>query len=157
MTASRHPDDIIREMREIRQDMHEDVVGIVDRAQGIVERAQDFTDWRYYVRNYPLTCLGAAVLAGYFLIPAKPRIVEKEVRIPAPETKAKKRANSTLFGTVGGLVASLALQAASAYAKQQLSGMLNASLNSAYPSAPPSPNGKHGSHAHSGPNGGDYQ
>jgi len=157
MTTSRNPDDIIREMREIRRDMQEDVVGIVDRAQGIVERAQDFTDWRFYVRNYPLTCLGVAVMAGYFLIPARPRIVEKEVRVPTPEAKTKKRANSTLLGTVGGLVASLAFQAASAYAKQQLNSMLKASLTEAYPLSPPSSNGKHGTHAHSGPNEGDYQ
>jgi len=157
MTTSRTPDDIIREMREIRCDMREDVEGIVDRAQGIVERAQDFTDWRFYVRNYPLTCLGAAVLAGYFLIPARPRIVEKEIRVPATETKAKKRASSTLFGTVGGLIASLAFQAASTYARQQLNSMLKASLDSGFPSSTPSSNGRHGAPTHSGPNGGDYQ
>jgi len=156
MTTSRNPDDIIREMREIRREMHADVAGIVDRAQGIVERAQDFTDWRFYVRSYPLTCLGAVVLAGYFLIPARPRIIEKEVRLPAPEPKAKKRANSTLFGTIGGVVASLALQAASTYARQQLNTMLNASLTGGFPPTHSS-NGKHSAPTHSGPNPGDYQ
>lgn len=32
-------------------------------------------DWRHFVRHHPWACVGAAALAGFVLIPSKPKIV----------------------------------------------------------------------------------
>src|SRR4030095_2033115 len=56
---------IRQRMEEIRCDLDEDV-------QEIVEGARDMGDWRSYVRSYPCACVGAAVVAGYLIIPRRP-------------------------------------------------------------------------------------
>ena len=57
-------DVILRRMEEVRCDVDEDV-------QEIVEGARDMGDWRHYVKNYPWVCLGAALAAGYLIVPRR--------------------------------------------------------------------------------------
>ncbi len=158
MSNSRSADDIIRDMQQVRRELRADVAGIVDRAQDIVDRAQDMTDWRYYVRSYPLVCLGAAAVVGYLLVPTRVKHLntrDQEVKLVTP-TKEKSSVGTTLIATAGGIVTSLLMQAASTFAKQQLNQILNSSLDVAYPSTPGSPSqstngtGKHPTAANGG-------
>src|SRR6476620_11436961 len=55
---------ILQRMEEVRCDVDEDV-------QEIVEGARDMGKWRYYVRTYPWVCLGAALAAGYLIVPRR--------------------------------------------------------------------------------------
>lgn len=55
---------IRQRMKEVRQELDEDV-------QEIVEGARDLRDWRSYVRSYPWVCLGAAVAVGYLIVPRR--------------------------------------------------------------------------------------
>ena len=57
-------DDIVRRMREVRREMSDDVRGIVDTAKTL-------SDWRYYVKNHPWACVGAAVALGFLVAPRK--------------------------------------------------------------------------------------
>jgi hypothetical protein len=56
---------IRQRMEEVRCDLDEDV-------QEIVEEARDMGQWRYYVRTYPWVCVGAALAAGYLIVPRRP-------------------------------------------------------------------------------------
>ena len=55
---------ILQRMEEVRCDVDEDV-------QEIVEGARDMGKWRYYVRTYPWVCLGAALAAGFLIVPRR--------------------------------------------------------------------------------------
>ncbi len=55
---------IRQRMEEVRHELDEDV-------QEIVEGARDMGEWRTYVRAYPWVGLGAALVAGYWLVPRR--------------------------------------------------------------------------------------
>jgi hypothetical protein len=105
---------IRQRMEEVRCDLDEDV-------QEIVEGARDMGDWRAYVRDYPWVCLGAALAAGYLIVPRRPW-----------ETIAKLANQGRLLatsqlprpGSAGGMLLSLAsnlvLRGVSTYALQQV-------------------------------------
>ena len=57
---------IRQRMEEVRGNLDEDI-------QDIVEGARDMRDWRSYVRSYPWVGLGAALAAGYLIVPRRPR------------------------------------------------------------------------------------
>ncbi len=130
---TRSADEIMREMRQIRRELRDDVAGIVDQAQTIVDHAHDLTDWRYYVRNYPVTCLGVAVAAGYLLIPTRVKVVDPKghditERMQKSEPIQSASWTSTILGTVGGLATTLLLQGVSSFARQQLESVLEKAL-----------------------------
>ena len=57
---------IQREMQAVR--------GHLDRDVGqLLESARRMVDWRQQVKNYPWVAVGAAVIAGFLLIPRRPR------------------------------------------------------------------------------------
>lgn len=64
MNDSHDTETIRKRMEKIRCDLDEDV-------QDIVEGARDLGQWRYYVKTYPWICVGAAVAAGYFIVPRR--------------------------------------------------------------------------------------
>lgn len=64
-------------MSQVREHLSHDV-------HEIAENARVMSDWRYYVRNYPLICAAAAVAVGYLIVPSRVRIVR-----PDPETLAE--------------------------------------------------------------------
>ncbi|MCO6046290.1 hypothetical protein NG895_20520 [Aeoliella sp. ICT_H6.2] len=51
-------------MATVRGDLERDIAGAS-------QRVHDATHWEYYVKKFPFACLGAAVLAGYALVPSK--------------------------------------------------------------------------------------
>src|SRR5687767_11740821 len=72
-------------MNEVRCDLDEDV-------QEIVEGARGMGKWRYYVRTYPWVCLGAALAAGYLIVPRR----QSGMR-PDAQTLAELANQSRLF------------------------------------------------------------
>lgn len=59
-----HADDICRRMDAIRQTAGEEV-------ETIVQSARELSDWRYYVKNHPWLCAGAAAGLGFMLVPRR--------------------------------------------------------------------------------------
>lgn len=57
-------DDICRRMDAIRQTAGEEV-------ETIVQSARALSDWRYYAKNHPWLCAGAAAGLGFMLIPRR--------------------------------------------------------------------------------------
>jgi hypothetical protein len=106
--------EIQRQMSEIRGEMRHDM-------QTLVSNARTLSDWRYYVRNYPWACMGAAAFVGYLLVPpriavAAPAPPRSE---PAPRThteQKEKEQKKGLAGVVMGMVMSAALRGASGIA-----------------------------------------
>src|SRR5437762_6297131 len=71
LSASSKADEAQRQMREVRQELREDV-------QEIVVGAHKIGDWTVYVRAYPWLCVGAAVAAGFMLVPQRSVIVKPD-------------------------------------------------------------------------------
>jgi len=70
--SSESADDLVREMREVRSNLGEDM-------QRFVDNARVMTDWHYYIRRAPWLSLGAAAALGYLIIPSKPRYVRPDL------------------------------------------------------------------------------
>jgi hypothetical protein len=112
-------DAILRRMEEVRWDVDEDV-------QEIVEGARDMGKWRYYVKNYPWVCLGAALAAGYLIVPrrslAMPPAAQKADELAKP-SPVLETTGSSLTSNVGAivlpLVGNLVMQGIVAYVGQQ--------------------------------------
>jgi hypothetical protein len=110
---------ILQRMEEVRCDVDEDV-------QEIVEGARDMGKWRHYVRSYPWLCLGAALAAGYLLVPR--RAIGLQPTSPKPDDIAnsshlRDTPASTLSRNVRGVlvpfVGNLVMRAITVYVDQQ--------------------------------------
>jgi len=64
-------DEILRQMREVRAELREDV-------QELVVSAKEMADWKRYVQAYPWLCAGAALAAGFVLVPQRAHIVHPD-------------------------------------------------------------------------------
>jgi hypothetical protein len=96
---------IRQRMEEVRCDLDEDVQEIVEGARGMGE-------WRTYVRAYPWVCMGAALAAGYLIVPSSLAGLASSSRsLEAPKGHARRM----LLAFVGNLV----VRGVSAYALQQ--------------------------------------
>jgi hypothetical protein len=51
-------------MQHVRRSVGDDVLGIVSTAKTL-------SDWRYYVQHHPWACLGAALVAGFLVVPKR--------------------------------------------------------------------------------------
>src|SRR5690606_8863460 len=89
-------------MRELRDEMNEDV-------EALVNSTEDLADWRKYVRAQPWLCVGAAALAGFLLAPARKR--------SQPATEAATKAG-VLSGLGGALIGAMATAVANRAAMQ---------------------------------------
>lgn len=118
-TSPTSPDDIRRQMRQIRRDLGTDV-------EELVVQAERLMDWRYYVCQYPWAMAGLATFIGYFIVPRRhvafspdertlSRLVERlPVHVqPPPETK-----NVGIVGSLLNMGTNLVMRAALAYASQ---------------------------------------
>jgi hypothetical protein len=106
---------ILQRMEEVRCDLDEDV-------QEIVEGARVMGKWRYYVRTYPWICLGAALAAGYLIVPRRAFGMQPIAQTPAElanpsllVTPPQGNARGMLLAFVGNLV----MRGVSSYALQQ--------------------------------------
>jgi hypothetical protein len=105
--------DSIRErMQNVRRSVGDDV-------EGIVHTAKTLSDWRYYVKNHPWACLGAAFAAGFLLMPKRKLPKEDDARQLIELLKSNKISlgamGATPFGPgTGGLAKTLIAMAAPA-------------------------------------------
>jgi hypothetical protein len=76
-TKNDRAEQIQRSMQLIRRDLDHDF-------DQVKQSASQLTDWRYYVRNYPWTCVGLAAAIGYIVVPRK-------LQIQSPDTKTLEK------------------------------------------------------------------
>jgi hypothetical protein len=112
-------------MLELRSEVREDVEGIFDRAEQL-------TDWRYYVRRYPWACLAAAAVVGYAIVPKHPAVkldadaLAEALRKSGVAGSANSSHGRTSWLRTGlGIAGSLLLRQAAATAGQELSKILD--------------------------------
>jgi len=115
---------IRRKMHHVRQDMGDDL-------KGIVLGARQLSDWRYYVKQHPWACLGAAFALGFVLMPGKrpPASAEVEQLLAQLRQSTKKaRAlgggsfSSSLLGRLVNMAAPIAVRSATSFLSSQMSG-----------------------------------
>jgi len=98
MQDSDDADDICQRMQRVRGEVKDDV-------QDIMQSAKKLTDWRYHVKNHPWAFLGAAVAAGFLLVPRR----KTPLTAGAQELAALLKKNNIPLGNVSaskkGLVA----------------------------------------------------
>lgn len=105
-------DSIRQRMQNVRRSVGDDV-------EGIVHTAKTLADWRYYVKNHPWACLGAAFAAGFLLMPKRKLPKEDDARKLIELLKSNKISlgamGATPFGPgTGGLAKTLIAMAAPA-------------------------------------------
>lgn len=111
---SHDADEVQRQMREIRAELRDDV-------QDLVVSAEKMADWTQYVMAYPWLCVGAALAAGYLIVPQRAIVMRPDAEAmielakkhklfvnTTPGAPPKKRGG--LFGELLGLAAATLLQ-----------------------------------------------
>ena len=113
-SSSHEADEIQREMREIRAELRDDV-------QELVVSANKMADWTSYVTAYPWLCVGAALAAGYLIVPQRAVVMRPDAEAMIELAKKHKlfvnttdgkapRKRGGLFGELLGLAAATVLQ-----------------------------------------------
>ena len=112
--SSHEAEEIQRQMREIRAELRDDV-------QELVVSANKMADWTQYVNAYPWLCVGAALAAGYLVVPQRAVIMRPDAGALVELAKKHKlfvntterqapRKRGGLFGELLGLAAATLLQ-----------------------------------------------
>lgn len=73
MSVQQTPGELQRQMAQLRSDVQVDVGEVIDRAE-------ELTDWRYYVERHPWICVSAAAVIGYLLVPPRYEIVSPDAK-----------------------------------------------------------------------------
>ena len=112
-------DEIRRQMAQIRHDLHQDVSNVVSGVSDVVNEVSGVMDWRAALRGHPYILVGAALAAGYLIVPRRKQVSEPSLNsfassvVPEPITRKKR------FRPVSSAIQFLwpiATQAAQAYA-----------------------------------------
>jgi len=123
--ASAEAEQIQKQMRELRADLREDV-------QDVVVSAHKMADIANYVRAYPWLCVGAALAAGYLIVPQRAVILRPDAEalvelakkhqlvVKTSEGPAQKKRGG-LFAQLLSLAAATLLQGGLKFATNQLS------------------------------------
>jgi hypothetical protein len=90
-------DEIQRQMREIRAELRDDV-------QELVVSANKMADWTQYVTAYPWLCVGAALAAGYLIVPQRAVVMRPDAEAMIELAKKHKLFVNTTDSTTGGPV-----------------------------------------------------
>jgi len=107
-------DEVQRQMREIRAELRDDV-------QELVVSANKMADWTQYVTAYPWLCVGAALAAGYLIVPQRAVVMRPDAEAMVELAKKHKlfvnttdgklpRRRGGLFGDLLGMAAATLLQ-----------------------------------------------
>lgn len=129
-------DEIRRQMGQIRHDLHLDVSNVVSGVSNVVSDVSDVMDWRSILRSHPYLLVGAAMVAGYLIVPRrKTRLEETPIRlagvanaqgIVSPPRKKSFRPLAWAFD----LAWPIATQALQAYAMVWVENQLKQNLKS---------------------------
>ena len=97
-------DRIRNEMQNVRQEMGHEVKGILDGAKQL-------SDWRFYVRQRPWACVGGAFALGFFLSPARKRLLDPDAKRILAQLRDAGALPRSLAGAApaasGGMLASV--------------------------------------------------
>ena len=128
--------EIQRQMQQVRTDLRANV-------HELVESAREMTVWQRYVQSYPWTCLGAAALVGYLVIPSRSRIIKPDasqmaelVNAQLAQANGHARSGGIVSSAVSGLAGMAArslLQAGLSFATHQLNEYVQRSLHARSP------------------------
>jgi len=112
-------DDIRRQMAQIRHDLHQDVTSVVSSVSEVVSEVSGVMDWRSVLRGHPFLLVGAALGAGYLIVPRRKKVVELSqnhfASTAVPETLTRKKRFRPVSLAVE-LLWPIATQAVQAYA-----------------------------------------
>lgn len=116
-------EDLRERMAGVRSSLETDVATVTSNAK-------DLTDWRYYVRQHPVALAGAAVVAGYLLVPRRTEVVQPSAKELAKLARNEKvyvsnkpqqaSRDRSLFDKALSVAAVFATRAATAYVSQKL-------------------------------------
>lgn len=131
---SSEADDLQRQMREVRVELRDDV-------QDLMNKAHNMGDWTSYVKAYPWLCVGAAAVAGYFLVPVRPLIVHPDPEalfklakehklVMKPEDRPSQKKKGGLVSQLVSMAAAAALQGGLKIATQQLTHAMTSAAQS---------------------------
>ena len=112
-------DEIRRQMAQIRHDLHRDVSSVVTGVSDVVSEVTEVMDWRSYLRAHPLLLVGAAMAAGYLVVPRKKHRVEVSANSLVGTTEAELPVRRKRFRPVSmafDMLWPIATQALQAYA-----------------------------------------
>ena len=124
-------DEIRQQMRDVRAELRGDV-------QQLVSSAHQMADLGRYVRAYPWLCVGAALAAGYLVVPQRAVVIRPDAEalvelarkhklvVKSDEGSPQKKRRS-LFADLLGLAAATLLQGGLKVATNQLSQAFSAS------------------------------
>jgi hypothetical protein len=112
-------DEIRRQMAQIRHDLHQDVSNVVSGVSEVVSEVSGVMDWRSVLRGHPYMLVGAALAAGYLIVPRRKQVVVPSQSFLAstvvPETLIRKKQFRPVSLAVE-LLWPIATQAVQAYA-----------------------------------------
>jgi hypothetical protein len=112
--VSSEADQIQTQMRSLRAELRDDV-------QDFVTSAHELTDISNYVRAYPWLCVGAALAAGFLIVPQRSvvlrpdaealiELARKHKLVVKTDDSAPQKKKAGLFGQLLGLAAATLLQ-----------------------------------------------
>jgi len=134
-------------IEQVREEMRQIRSNLDDEVATFVESTRVLFDWRAYVRRTPWLCLGAAFLAGYLVVPSKPKVVSptpeqlaelaRHSRVTIPEGGVQAKAKS-LGRELAGVALGMLVRGGLAVATQQFNQFINR------PPGPTEPSGSGG-------------
>jgi len=119
--------DLQSQMASIRQDIDQDV-------EGLVENARRMTDWTHYVRTAPWVSLAAAAAVGYLAVPEKLFVESPDAKTMAKlardnrvvvESKPKSAAKSGVAATAFTFLAHSLMRAGVSYVGRRFGDLVN--------------------------------
>jgi hypothetical protein len=112
-------DQIRHQMAQIRHDLHHDVSNVVSGVSEVVNEVSGVMDWRSALRGHPYMLVGAALAAGYLIVPRRKKVAEpcqdSLASVVVPETLSRKK-RFRLVSLVAELLWPIATHAVQAYA-----------------------------------------
>jgi len=115
-------DDIRRQMAQIRHDLHQDVSSVVGGVSEVVTEVSEVMDWRSVLRSHPYLLTGAAMAAGYLLVPRRAKVVTPQrnsnhyISTPTQEEPVLRKKPFRPMSWAINLLWPIATQAAQSYA-----------------------------------------
>ena len=128
--SSSEAEAIQRQMREMRVELRDDM-------REMVVSANHMADISRYVKAYPWLCVGAALAAGYFIVPQRPVVIRPDAEslaelakkhklvVKTEEEEVAKKKRGGLFSQLVGMAAAALLQGGLKIATHQLSQALS--------------------------------
>lgn len=120
------PDAIRARMSQVRTELHSEV-------GELRHKAKQATDWKFYLKNYPIASAATAAAVGYLVMPRRPKVVKASVEdlqavaqadelVVSDRSDVKVSSNQGIGTTLLTLAATAGVRALMAYAGKELGG-----------------------------------